>query len=62
MISKEDKAWLMSALVKVNSDPKTANEFRSSRENINKIIQLQQQVGREELNKVIDQLRGVLKP
>jgi hypothetical protein len=60
MISGEDRVWLMNAICELNHAV-LAPKFMNNKENIEKIIELRQQVGKEELNRVIDQLKEVLK-
>jgi hypothetical protein len=60
MISGEDRVWLINAICELNHAV-LAPKFMLKKENIEKIIELRQQVGREELNKVIDQLKEALK-
>ena len=55
----EDKVWLMNAICEVNH-ANLAPKFVLDKDNINKLIELRQQVGREELNKQIDELKKVL--
>jgi hypothetical protein len=59
-MNSEDKVWLMNAICEVNHAV-LAPKFMTNKENIQKIIELRQQVGKEELNKVIDQLKEILK-
>jgi hypothetical protein len=60
MISREDRVWLMNAICELNH-ALLAPKFVTNRENIDKLIALRQQVGKEELNEVVDQLKGALK-
>jgi hypothetical protein len=56
MISMEDRVWLMNAICELNH-ALLAPKFVTSKENIDKLIALRQQVGKEELNQVVDQLK-----
>jgi len=58
-MNAEDKVWLMNAICEVNHAV-LAPKFMLKRENIDKIIELRQQVGKEELNRNIDELKKVL--
>ena len=58
-MNAEDKVWLMNAICEVNH-ANLAPKFMLKRENIDKIIELRQQVGKEELNRNIDELKKVL--
>jgi hypothetical protein len=60
MISREDRVWLMNAICELNH-ALLAPKFVTNRENIDKLIALRQQVGKEKLNEVVDQLKGALK-
>ena len=59
MISMEDRVWLMNAICELNH-ALLAPKFVANKENIDKIIELRQRVGKEELNKVVDQLKEAL--
>ena len=56
MISMEDRVWLMNAICELNH-ALLAPKFVTNKENIDKLIALRQQVGKEELNQVVDQLK-----
>jgi hypothetical protein len=58
-MNAEDKVWLMNAICEVNH-PMLKPKFVLNKDNINRLIELRQQVGKEELNKVIDALMKVL--
>ena len=60
MISTEDRVWLMNAICELNH-ALLAPKFVTNKENIDKLIALRQQVGKDELNQVVDQLKGALK-
>jgi len=59
MINAEDRVWLMNAICELNH-ALLAPKFVANRENINKLIELRERVGKEELNKVVDQLKEAL--
>jgi hypothetical protein len=56
----KDKVWLLNACIELNSAI-LAPKFVLDKNNINKIIELRQQVGREKLNKEIDNIKEWLK-
>ena len=58
-MNTEDKVWLMNAICELNH-ALLAPKFTRNKENINRLIELRQQVGKEELNRNIDELKKVL--
>jgi len=58
-MNAEDKVWLMNAICEVNH-ANLAPKFVLDKGNINRLIELHHKVGREELNKEIDELKKVL--
>jgi hypothetical protein len=59
-MNAEDKVWLLNACLELNSAI-LAPKFVLDKDNINRLIELQRKVGREELNKEIDNIKEWLK-
>jgi hypothetical protein len=59
-MNAEDKVWLLNACLELNSAI-LAPKFILDKDNINRLIELRQRVGREELNKEIDNIKEWLK-
>jgi hypothetical protein len=55
-----DKVWLLNACIELNSAI-LAPKFTTNKENIDKLVELQRKLGREELNKEIDKIKEYLK-
>jgi hypothetical protein len=58
-MNAEDKVWLMNAICEVNH-ANLAPKFILDKDNINRLIELRQRVGKEELNNEIDKLKKAL--
>jgi hypothetical protein len=58
-MNQEDRVWLMNAMCEVQH-ALLAPKFVSNKENIDRLIEIRQKVGKEEMNKTIDQLKEAL--